>query len=348
MSILPELFPAVAKAIGWFIPFLDRHGLLAETPGWIFIDWSEKLERRGEVLVLNALFAAALRAGARVAELVDAPHYLRRWEALSAAVAASANERFWDGERGIYADARTVDGLSATASQQGNAAAIAFGVAPAERMDSVFRAILDHDTLKLTRTWKWDVDRPFDPDKDIILAQPCFSHFLHVALDTAHRVGDIVANIKNRWSPMLRDGGTFWETWQVTEMTSRCHAFSATPTYDLSTYVLGVKPVADGYSQFRIAPYLQGLAWARGEVPTPAGMISVAWRWKGKTVEVDVGVPTGLAGKLTLDTIGAAEDRFRLLKKRRKFKPAMPAISRSEKPRSDRARIIFGESKRFP
>jgi hypothetical protein len=299
-SVLPELFPSVAKALAWFMPYIDGQGLLADTPGWIFIDWSERLERRGEVLALNALFIGALRSGARVARLAGAPLYARRWLSLARSLAVAADRRFWDEKRGLYADARGESGLSAVASQQGNAAAIAFGIAPAGRRASIFAAILDESRLKLTRTWRWDSERSFDPDRDIAIAQPFFSHFLHEALAVSGRVGDIVDNLKSRWGPMLAEGDTFRESWQLTEMTSRCHAFSATPTYDLSTRVLGPRPVADGFSRFHVAPYFAGLEWAKGAVPTPAGPIEVAWERRDASIGIEITVPQGISGELEI------------------------------------------------
>jgi hypothetical protein len=311
-SPLSELFPSIAKAIAWFLPFVDANGLLSDVPGWVFIDWSDRLDKRGEVLALNAMFAGALDAAARIAGLAGAPEYGRGWKSLALSLRAAAADAFWDGPRGLYADARNTDGLSPIFSQQGNAAAIAFGIAPAERWDRIFAAILDMDRLKLTRTWRWDKERPFNPGEDIVLAQPYFSHFLHQALAKAGRVSDIVGNIKRRWTPMLEEGNTFWESWQLTEMTSHCHAFSATPTWDLSTHVLGVSALADGYSSFKVRPHFEGLDWARGRVPTPEGMITVEWRRTGPAVEIEIGVPAHLTGILEVSMPGAMVRTFDL------------------------------------
>jgi hypothetical protein len=40
-------------------------------------------------------------------------------------------------------------------------------------------------------------------------------------------------------------------------------------------YTLGVTPAEPGYAKARIAPRLGELAWAKGSVPTPHGLISV-------------------------------------------------------------------------
>lgn len=60
-------------------------------------------------------------------------------------------------------------------------------------------------------------------------------------------------------------------------VTSLCHAWSAGPTADLSRYVLGIQPVTPGFREWKVAPQTLGLAWARGEYPTPHGNIIVDW-----------------------------------------------------------------------
>ncbi|MCX7028437.1 MAG: hypothetical protein NT061_13350 [Spirochaetes bacterium] len=285
-TIFDDTFPAVAKALGWFMPWLDVSGLLADVPGWVFVDWSEKLDKKGEVLALNALFAAALRAGARVAEGVGAMPFAERWRTLASSVAAAAAARLWDEKRGVYADCRSEAGLSPVVSQQANVVAIAFGVAPRDRWDRVFGYMLDEGRVKLTKAWRWDEERAFDPEKDVVLAR-------------AGRVDDLLSNIRKGWEPMLADGGgTFWESWQLTEATSRCHAFSATPVYDLSTYVLGLRPTAPGFASFEVHPWFGNLAWAEGSMPTPAGPISLAWRRESGAIALELIVPEGLSGKL--------------------------------------------------
>jgi hypothetical protein len=59
--------------------------------------------------------------------------------------------------------------------------------------------------------------------------------------------------------------------------------------------VLGVYPTADGYKSVRIKPNVDcyGLEWAKGTVPTPMGVISVAWEKKNGQVELDVSLPEG-------------------------------------------------------
>src|SRR4029079_3197742 len=87
---------------------------------------------------------------------------------------------------------------------------------------------------------------------------------------------------------------------------SRCHAWSATPTYDLSREVLGVRPLAPGYERFALAPHLGDPPWARAVIPSSRGDITVAWQLERRTFTLDVDVPAGTQAQLALPA--AADD----------------------------------------
>ncbi|KAJ5701943.1 hypothetical protein N7488_009491 [Penicillium malachiteum] len=88
--------------------------------------------------------------------------------------------------------------------------------------------------------------------------------------------------LRKVWAPMADDTsphltGTTWEflkedgTPFKDDFCSYAQLFSVGPTYLLSRYVLGVKPVEAGFKKFIVSPRLEieGLKWAQGRVPTP-------------------------------------------------------------------------------
>lgn len=305
-GLVAELWPAVAKALGWFERHLGADGLLVDVPHWVFLDWAE-LDKHGEVAALNALFVAALRAAAWLSRRAGSEREAAGWDALASRVTDAVNARFWDEARGVYVDALRGETLSRRVSQQTNAAVIASGLAPAERWASVFDAILDETRLRETRFREAEVSvSPFDIERHIVLAQPFFAHFLHGALARAGRLTDLLRNIRRRWGPMLEEGnGTFWERWTLDPLASLCHGYAATPTFDLSTNVLGVTPAAPGFERFRIAPIPGDLEWAEGVFPTPKGEIGVAWRKDGDGgFELTLDVPEGTEAGVELPASG--------------------------------------------
>ncbi len=289
-ALAKELFPSVARAMAWFERHLDEHGLLASVPGWLFIDWAE-VDRWGECAALNAIYCHALGHAAQIARWCGARGEAARYKALAARVRRALNRRLWDDKRGVYVDARADGRRSRRVSQQTNALFIAYDIAPQERWPRILAAVTDEGRLRVTSTGPGDpAVRDFDEERQVVLAQPFFMHHLHRALAMAGEHRLLVDNIRRRWGAMLEAGATtFWEHWHGKD--SQCHAWSATPTFDLSTEVLGVAPLEAGFRQFVVAPKPAGLSWARGVFPSVRGDIAVSWERRPGSFRLTVDVP---------------------------------------------------------
>ena len=288
-----ELRPSVGRALTWFEQWLDADGLLAHVPGWVFLDWAEH-DKRGEVTALNAAFVAALRAASRITRLDSSTEEAERLDRLADGVAAAINERLWDERRGVYVDARCGTVPGRRVSQLANAALITYGIAPAQRWPRILSAILDQERVTRTRRRPSERARAFDEESAVIEAQPYGSHLLHRALAAAGRCGALLDHIRSRWGPMLDTGSTFWETWEAAGWDSRCHGYSSTPAFELSSEILGVFPISPGFARFRVAPHPAGLEWAEGRFPTPRGPIGISWKApRDGGFELAVDVPEG-------------------------------------------------------
>lgn len=103
--------------------------------------------------------------------------------------------------------------------------------------------------------------------------------------------------MRRYWAPMLQDPtGTLWEHFERSAGSSS-HAWSAAPTYYLSTEVLGVQlgyPLSEGLEPVTISPHAESLSWARGVVPHPSGDIAVDWRADDQVLHLSVRAPPGL------------------------------------------------------
>jgi alpha-L-rhamnosidase len=318
---LARLLPVAERVVDWFRPFVDDGGLLSDVTGWLLVDWSA-VTTVGTSGAVTALWARALTELAAMADhLGDAGRAAR-----ARAAFARVHEGFdalWDDERGVYVD-HLLDGVPGrTVSQHTNAAAIAAGLVPADRTRGVIDRILDPHAL-VQASWLvpgreavvegagdmyadvgylaagapepwWDVDR------GIVAAQPFFRYVVHdavAAAGLAHRIPQLCRD----WTRLLdRETSTWRETWFGG---SHCHGWSATPTRDLSTHTLGVRPGAPGYAVVEIAPDLGDLDHARGAVVTPDGLVEVdvgsshlevdtpgraRVHWSGRTFEVEPG-----------------------------------------------------------
>jgi len=137
----------------------------------------------------------------------------------------------------------------------------------------------------------------FDEQHDIVLANTYFSHFVFSALAKARRFDLALDQMRRLYEPMLATGTTtLWESFDPEA--SLCHAFSATPVYQLSANALGVQPLAAGFSQALIAPQPGNLQHAKGVYATVRGDIHVAWKISDGHFELHVDLPQGISAKV--------------------------------------------------
>jgi alpha-L-rhamnosidase len=287
---IASLLGVVEGVLRWFEPYCDETGLPRDVIGGVLIDWAA-VRTDDTSSALCGLWGRALLEFATMADwLGDAGR--AAWARTTHARLAAGFERFWDEERGRYADALVAGERLVVASQHGQAAAIVGGLAPLSRFARLVEVLTTEEDLVHASfgtpdgpalpnseldmagylasgppaPW-WDVDR------QVVRAQPFFRYVVHDALDQAGR-RDLLATACLDWTVALeRCPTSLSETWYGG---TTCHGWSATPTRDLTTRVLGIEPAGVGFTTARIAPALGHLDWARGSAPTPFGPLQVS------------------------------------------------------------------------
>jgi hypothetical protein len=83
------------------------------------------------------------------------------------------------------------------------------------------------------------------------------------------------------------------------------HAWSCYPGRFFLSGVLGICPVAPGYSVFAIRPQMSGLSRASGTVPTVKGNIVVGWTMDGMDFDLKVSVPANCTALVYLPTFSS-------------------------------------------
>jgi alpha-L-rhamnosidase len=310
IATVRELAPAATEVLAAFERYRGDDGLIRGMPGWIFIDWA--MTQKAEVTgALDALYAAALEDFALLADAAVGDARLADDARARADRTRAAFDLLWDEAAGAYVDAAEARHPLRRISQQTNAIAIVSGCAPRARWDRILSCILDDSRLVVTPTisdnhMAYIAQRmdpaeyvEFDPEHSVVAAQPFFTHIVHDAIVRAGRRGEVAARCLRWWPQIERGNTTFEEYWGAGSGTgSRCHAWSATPTFDLTTHVLGVRPLAPGYAEAEVAPLFGDLRHLEAAVPTPHGMIEVAIdRERGG----EVVIPPGIIAKLRFD-----------------------------------------------
>ncbi|MGH7010172.1 MAG: MGH1-like glycoside hydrolase domain-containing protein, partial [Caulobacteraceae bacterium] len=276
LATIRTIFPSILKALAWFEPLIAPSGLAADIPYWRFIDWAG-LGREGEASAINAELAGAFRVASRLAGALGWPSEAERLAARSEVIGAAIQRRCWDERRGVFVD--VVDPVTGErqvrVSQHANAAIALWTQAPPERIARALDRISQSERLVFTAAPPIaPTGETLDPQEDVVLANTFFSHFVYLALARHGRWADAVKLMRERFGPMLERGATtLWESFAPTA--SLCHGFSATPTYQLSRHVLGVRPDSPGFSRLSFGPDLADLSHAEGVVPVSAGDVEV-------------------------------------------------------------------------
>jgi alpha-L-rhamnosidase len=299
LDTIAAIFPAIQRALAWFERQLGPNDLVADLPYWHFIDWAA-VGRHGEAATLNAQLVGACRAAVRMAQALGARQATRYYSALARRIGAALNARHWDARRGVYVDMvdPATGAQDARVSQHANAAMILWDIAPRRRWRAMIARITDPARLVFTAAPPIvPHGEPFDAEKDVVLANTFFSHFVYRALCKAGRFDQVLALIRERYGRMLARGATtLWESFDPTA--SLCHGFSTTPVYQLSTEVLGIYPLDTGFTRFRIAPQPADLSYARGTFATVRGDVGVAWQHEAERISLKATVPEGTQAEL--------------------------------------------------
>ncbi len=241
-------------------------GLIVSTPAQIkrgdLVDWPAS-ERDGFVFtpvntVINAFHLRSLALMAELARALhrdaDAADYIARER-----VARKAFQKIlFDSVRGIYRDGEGTN----HASLHANLFPLAFGLVPETNRAQVAQWLADRGMACSVYAAQYLMEGLFEND----CATPA------MALMTAPN--------DRSWKHMVESGTTIsWEAWDQRYKPNQDwnHAWGAAPANLLPRYVLGVQPLAPGWSRALIRPNPGSLKHAEGKVPTPLGPVLVHW-----------------------------------------------------------------------
>jgi hypothetical protein len=242
-------------------------GVLDGVDGWNFVDWvpswnsgMPKDAAGGKSGVLNLHLILTLRKAAQLEGWLDEPELAARNLRTLEGLVRAVNERFWNEERGLYAN----DLAHTEFSEHAQCLALLSGAVPEDRRERVVHGLLNDTGLDQTTVY--------------------FSHYLFETYTLLGRTDRIVDRM-DLWFGHVENGlKTVIEHPEPTR--SDCHAWGAHPLFHYFASFLGIRPTAPGFSEVEIRPQLGPLRFAKGTMPTPLGDITVSV--EGDTVDVDV------------------------------------------------------------
>lgn len=115
---------------------------------------------------------------------------------------------------------------------------------------------------------------------------------------------EALRDMREFWGKMLeKDSRTAWERLDVYELNrtnyydalgSFCHSWTASPGYQLPAWIVGIRPLEDGFRSVIVEPKMDTLEYAEATVPTPHGRIFARTEQHGQERTLYLKLPDGI------------------------------------------------------
>jgi len=267
------------QILNYFISYLDEDGSLKNVPNWNFTDWASGWQRGTAPIGEDGSSAAMdLQMLLAIQSAVDLENYAGRKEfadfygALAAKITQTVKRKYWDSTRKLFADTPGKDKFS----QHTNSMAILAGLVQGVEAQNIGKLMLS--------------------DASLTQASIYFKYYLHLALTKAG-LGNDFMNWLDIWHKNIDLGLSTWgETSEVESTRSDCHAWGASPNIEFFRIVLGIESSTPNFKSVKIEPNLGSIKTISGEMPHPAGKISVKYDNSGSRFSADIMLPPKTTG----------------------------------------------------
>ncbi len=283
-EFIKEQINGIRSVLGWYQQHISSNGMLGPMDWWNFVDWSfgpYNMEKpiggvpegaiNGNSSILTLQYAYTLQQAAALLESTGDQNQARQYRVLAVSLIQKTKALCWNQQKGLIADSPEQD----TYSQHANIMAVLAGMFNSAEEKGLMNKVLHEPDLTQTTLY--------------------FKFYLVQAMNKAG-LGDEYLDQLQPWKDMIKLGlTTFAETPEPTR--SDCHAWSASPNYDLLATVCGITPGSPGFKTVIIAPHLGRLKFIEAKMPHPNGDILVSLKRKDDNgLEGNVLLPQGLSG----------------------------------------------------
>ncbi len=254
--------PAMTDTLRSFALYERADGLIANLPGWSFMDWvlgwkagcAQGSRRGGANAELNFFYLAALQGAARIEEAFGNSHLAAHWTEKAAKLKTAIVAKFFDEKRGLFAS----DEAHKVFAEHAQSLALLADVFEGARAQALFDKLVTEPNLDRTTVY--------------------FSYYLFETYFKFHRA-DLFLKRLDLWKGYVKLGATTcleMPEGPGYDSRSDCHAWGAHPLWFLRTGVAGIRSAAPFFERVRIAPQPGGLKSFRASYPHPSGkMIAV-------------------------------------------------------------------------
>ena len=274
-----RMLPGVRAVLSFFAERQSEDGTLGPLPWWNFVDWVKEWrhgvppEEGAASAPLDLQLLLAYQYAADLEAAVGSPARAAEMREAAARLRSTIPARYWDAGRGLFADTPSRSRFS----QHANVLAVLAGLVEGAEARAVLERVLADTTLAPGSIY--------------------FRHYLHAAVNRAG-LGDRYLDLLEPWWRMLREGLSTWAETNEPDVRSDCHAWGASPNFELFRTVLGVDSAAPGFRRVAIRPFLGRLTRLSGAIPHPRGEVAVSLALERGALRATITLPDGVDGEL--------------------------------------------------
>ncbi len=275
-EFVKSFLPGIKRVLGHFKQYLTQDNMMQMQPYWDFIDHTYNTKKVVEAshfkkLTTNSLFYSyTLSRAADIFGYFNENGEAREYAILSQRIKESVKKQCWDASSEMYADTPDKNSFS----MHSNIMAVLCGMMAKDDQEKLLRRIVSNRGITQTTLY--------------------FDFYLARAMSQAG-AGGLYYDMLSKWKDLLNQGLT---TFPEGVSRSDCHAWSASPDFEMAATLAGVEPQAPGFKRVIVRPQLEKLTSVEAQVPHWAGEIRVVFEKKGKSLSGSVKLPPGINGRL--------------------------------------------------
>ena len=271
---ISSLLNGARDVLYWHEQRLAPNKMNGYLPWWNFVDWvwdaGTPVGREGGSSILSLQYVYTLQQAERLfryyGRSMEADHYA----ALAKEIAKATVDLCWDTNKNVLADSPAKKNYS----QHANIWGLLTDAIPQEKQKVVYENILH--------------------DPSLVQATFYFKFYLFELMKKMHTGDQFIPELKP-WQDMIDYGLTTFAE-QPEPVRSDCHAWSASPDYQLISIVGGINPASPGFDKVTIRPYLAGLNQVKTSMPHPQGLIDVSYYKTSDKLSAEINLPGTLDG----------------------------------------------------
>jgi hypothetical protein len=282
-----QFLPGIKSVLDYFEKHLDDNNLIAGIEWLPFVDWADGWYwgappgiDLGHSSIVSLHYVYALQRAAELFDLFGETYFRDKSSELARQIQKAVLATCYNTSRRLLAD--TPEQIHF--SQHANILAVLTNTIPEKDARALMQRTLS--------------------DPGLVQCTLYFRFYLFRALQQVG-LGNVYLDQLGAWKQALDFGlTTFPENpvgnTSVVGTRSECHAWSASPNYDLLTIVCGIQPGAPGFKSVKITPHLGDLKWIKGTMPHPSGTIALDLKRRAESgIQGTIHLPNTLSGEFT-------------------------------------------------